>query len=75
LISQERAREARKKLYLRIVELQDQEKVLLDCEVNDDNMIGVFKSGMYKLVDGHIYYDNNVIKLRYDLMKHYGANG
>lgn len=38
-------------------------------------MKGIFLSGLYKLVDGHIYYDNKVIKLRYDLMKSYGANG
>jgi hypothetical protein len=38
-------------------------------------MIGIFKSGMYKIVDSHIYSDNKVIKLRYDLMKSFGANG
>ena len=26
------------------------------------------KSGRYTFVDGHLYYDNNVIKIRYDLI-------
>ena len=26
-------------------------------------------SGMYTFADGHIYYNNNVIKIRYDLLK------
>ena len=34
-------------------------------------MKGIFISGEYTLVDGHIYFNNNVIKLRYDLMKKY----
>ena len=35
-------------------------------------MKGIFMSGQYRLVDGHIYFNNHVIKLRYDLMKAYG---
>ena len=31
-------------------------------------MKGVLISGQYQLTNGHIYYNNNVIKLRYDLM-------
>ena len=34
-------------------------------------MKGIFISGEYTLVDGHVYFNNNVIKLRYDLMKKY----
>ena len=28
-------------------------------------------SGAYVLVDGHMYFNNNVFKIRYDLMKKY----
>lgn len=31
-------------------------------------MIGRLLSGLYTFVDGHIYYNNNVIKIRYDLI-------
>ena len=32
-------------------------------------MKGIFTSGEFTLVDGHVYFNNNVIKLRYDIMK------
>ena len=32
-------------------------------------LIGRLKSGRYTFADGHIYYSNNVIKLRYDLIE------
>ena len=35
-------------------------------------LIGRLKSGLYTLVDGHIYYNNNVIKIRYDLFNQSG---
>ena len=31
-------------------------------------MIGRLISGLYTIVDGHIYYSNNVVKIRYDLI-------
>lgn len=34
-------------------------------------MKGVLKSGFYTLVDGHIYFRNQVIKMRYELMAEY----
>ena len=34
----------------------------------DDELIGRLLSGLYTFVDGHIYYNNNVIKIRYDLL-------
>jgi hypothetical protein len=75
IFSRENIKEFRKKLFIKIIELNDKEKVLLDCEIIDEEMKGVFNSGLYRLVDGHIYFANQVIKLRYELMKHYGANG
>ena len=35
-------------------------------------MIGRLNSGLYTFVDGHIYYNNNVIKIRYDLFNNKG---
>lgn len=37
-------------------------------------IIGIMQSGYYTLVDGHIYHNNNVIKMRYDLMDHEHVN-
>ena len=31
-------------------------------------MIGRLLSGLHTFVDGHIYYSNNVIKIRYDII-------
>jgi hypothetical protein len=31
-------------------------------------LIGRIESGLYTLADGHIYFSNNVIKIRYDLI-------
>lgn len=32
-------------------------------------MIGRLKSGLYKAAAGHLYFGNNVIKIRYDILK------
>ena len=44
------------------------EKILLQMQVKDSELIGRLKSNLYTLVGGHIYYNNNVIKIRYDLI-------
>ena len=33
------------------------------------NIIGRLKSNLYNFVGGHIYYNNKVIKIRYDLLE------
>jgi hypothetical protein len=62
-------------LFFKIIDLNDLENIILECEITDFEMKGIFLSGQYKLVDGHIYFQNKVIKLRYDLMKKYGGIG
>jgi len=37
-------------------------------------LIGRFESGVYKVSDGHIYFGNDVFKMRYDLIKKIGAD-
>ena len=37
-------------------------------EITNTELIGRLLSGLYTFVDGHIYYNNNVIKIRYDLL-------
>ena len=36
--------------------------------ITSSELIGRLKSNLYNLVGGHIYYNNNVIKIRYDLI-------
>lgn len=36
--------------------------------IKNKTLIGRLESGLYTFVDGHIYYSNNVIKIRYDLI-------
>lgn len=38
-------------------------------------LIGRLLSGLYLLLNGHIYFNNNVIKIRYDLLKQGELNG
>ena len=45
-----------KSLFLKIVDLNDLENIYLECEITDYEMRGIFLSGQYKLVDGHIYF-------------------
>lgn len=41
---------------------------LYDKPINYWKLIGRLKSGLYTFVDGHIYFNNDVIKIRYDLI-------
>jgi len=36
--------------------------------------LGRLLSGLYTFVDGHIYYNNNVIKIRYDLIESFDSH-
>jgi hypothetical protein len=54
--------------WVRIYDLEN-EKVLWNAQVRNKELIGRLKSNLYTLVDGHIYYNNKVIKIRYDLLK------
>ena len=38
-------------------------------EIKNEEFIGRLLSGLYTFVDGHIYYNNSVIRIRYDLLK------
>ena len=65
-----------KRLFVKILEVSDPEMVVLDCEILDLELKGIFLSNQqYKLIDGHVYYGNNIVKLRYDLMTVYGTGG
>ena len=56
---------------VRIIDLKGngENKILYDNQVFDPELIGRLTSMLYCFVDGHIYYNNNVIKMRYDLLK------
>lgn len=44
----------------------DSSKILCTLMVTDREIIGRLKSNLYNFVEGHIYYNNKVIKVRYD---------
>lgn len=46
-----------------------QKKVIFDLVVREMHLCGRLESGLYTLIDGHIYYNNDVIKMRYDLIE------
>ena len=41
---------------------------MLEIEIKNSALEGILKSNIYTLVNGHIYYNNNVFKIRYDLI-------
>ena len=45
-----------------------------EIKLKNQELIGRLLSGLYTFVDGHIYFNNNVIKIRYDLL-HPGCCG
>jgi hypothetical protein len=38
-------------------------------KVKNKELVGRLKSGLFFLVNGHMYYNNNIIKIRYDLLR------
>jgi hypothetical protein len=46
----------------------DKMKITHESLIESTALIGRLASGMYTFVDGHIYYNNNVIKIRYDIL-------
>lgn len=46
----------------------EKEQTVYDATIDFPPLIGRLKSGLYTFADGHMYYNNNVIKIRYDLI-------
>ena len=44
---------------------------MIRVEVTSAEIIGRLKSNLYNFVGGHIYYGNNVIKVRYDILRNF----
>ena len=47
----------------------EKKEVIFETKIMNEPLIQRLKSGLYTLVDGHIYFNNNVIKIRYDLIE------
>ena len=47
----------------------DTETLIVRISIKNKEIIGRLKSNLYNLVEGHIYYNNKVIKIRYDLLE------
>jgi hypothetical protein len=45
------------------------EKVLFSLMIKAREIIGRLKSNLYNYTEGHIYYNNKVIKIRFDLIQ------
>ena len=46
----------------------DKEQIIYQMMIHSREIIGRLKSNLYNFVEGHIYYRNKVIKIRYDLI-------
>lgn len=51
----------------------NREKIIFSMQIKNAEIIGRLKSNLYNFVGGHIYFNNNVIKIRYDLLEHASA--
>ena len=63
----ERGANMQRKSLMKIVDYANG-KLLHECEVMDPELVGRLKTGLYTLCNGHIYYNNNCIKIRYDVL-------
>ena len=50
-------------LYIKIYDL-DEENIIYESHVVQPSLLGILVSGLYNLIDGHIYFNNNVFKLK-----------
>lgn len=46
----------------------EEKRIQLSILIHNPILIGRMLSGLYTIVNGHIYFNNNVIKIRYDLI-------
>ena len=44
-------------------------KIIFETEIQNKELIGRLESGIYNIINGYIYYGNEVIKIRYDLIE------
>jgi hypothetical protein len=44
-------------------------KTLYKLDVSDPDIMGRIKLGLFNLINGHMYFQNKVIKIRYDLLR------
>jgi len=49
-------------------------KIEYEAQLTFKPLIGRLLSGQYTFVDGHMYYNNNVVKIRYDLISSYDSH-
>jgi len=46
----------------------NRDKIIFTMRIKNPEIIGRLKTNLYNFVGGHIYYNNKVIKIRYDLL-------
>lgn len=49
-------------------------KIEYESKVGNDESYGRLKSGVFKLIMGHLYFNNDIIKIRYDLINQLSTN-
>jgi hypothetical protein len=53
--------------YVKIYD-KENENTLWNAKVHNNELIGRLKTQFYQFIQGHIYFNNKVIKIRYDLL-------
>ena len=66
--SDDRGANLKRKNIFKIMDYKN-EKIIHESEVQDPELIGRLKTGLFTYSNGHIYFNNNCIKIRYDLIK------
>ena len=47
----------------------DTKTSIIDISLTNQDRIGRIKTGLFTLIDGHMYFSNDLIKIRYDLIE------
>ena len=58
----------RKKLFLIDLNLAEDNK-LFAADFESEELMGRLKNARYCVLGGHMYYNNNIIKIRYDVLR------
>lgn len=63
-----KGKESNQTYFLKIYDMREEDKLIIETEIKNTALLGILLSNMYTLVKGHMYYNNNVFKIRYDLI-------
>ena len=59
--------QAKKRSTIKLLDTESNQQIWKQ-PVKNEELIGRIKSNLFTLLDGHLYFDKNIIKIRFDLL-------